>query len=386
MCVCLGENVRGTPISEHNSSSYSEDQTERDGMAHAELNESELLHPFSMYKATLYYTHAIILATPLISSMTKETHVDIKRRRCGYFYKMSFVVLLSLLLMLLVNVIFVVYYETKPLPKPKETAVLKNKNDTIVAVEVKTDTVHKVSLTLVQQTTQSLNVIDIYSTPCNKLRTHSTTDYSAGDLIINGAVQISFPAYLVTGSTINIHSYVLNASSITVQIELYVFSGLSWLDNFAANLEKSVYRATIYISRPGVQNTSTFINYTATDTDYYFLVVDSSAPIHAEFDIAVNRMYYDPADYKRSCVIQDKDTCELTYSMSKKQCVLAHAVYVQDAQWLPTGIEVTQEPWWKTETVIILMSCMIGVLALSVVFVLAFCVMYYFCKRSPKQK
>ena len=305
-----------------------------------------------------------------------------RRRWRRHFVCLSAALLLLLLVIPTIATVF--YCDYRPLHKSEKTAILRNLNDTIIAADVDTKITRKVSLQLLQQATQSLHVVHLHSTPCNKLKIHSTIDRSATDLIIEGAINIFPPDYLVAGSTINIAAYVLNASWITVEIELYVFSGLSLLKNFAANLEKGVYRATIYISQPGVQNSSTFINYTVPSTDYYFLVVDSTSPIRAEFDITVDRNYFDPADYKQSCVIQDQEVCKLSYSNSfhdRQECILAHVAYVPDAQWVPAYIEVRKEPQRMTETAVTVMSSVGGISLLLSLTTLTFCGFYCLCKR-----
>ena len=279
-------------------------------------------------------------------------------------------------------------YEYRQIGNTEKTAVLKNGNDTIVTVQVNTRNTHKVSLKLAISESQPLNVVNLYSTKCSDLITRSSTKYSSGIFTINRAFLIYLPTYLVSESTIHIHSYVLNVSIITAQIELYVFRGLSDLKTYADHLKESVYKATVYIKGAGVQNTSTIVNYTVPATDYYFVVVDSTAPVYAQFDITVNRNYYDPGDYKQSCEIHDNKVCDLSYPTSfedTQECVLAHAVYVPGAQWEPADIQITEEPQRNTKTAAIVMSCLGGLCVLSLITTVTFCGFYCLCRRSKRK-
>jgi hypothetical protein len=332
--------------------------------------------------------------TPLLSRHSEKSinnsNPDQKKVSEKHYNRRRFAMPFSLLLvvavvLVLTSVVVCVVYECGPLDDSRKTAILQNKNDTIVAFQVETKRTGEITLQLVQEKTQSLNVVHIYSTPCNKLLTHSSTEHHlSSPMRIDGSVKILFPTYLVRGSELDINSFVLNSSSITVEIELYIFSGLNMVKNFAANLENSVYRATIYTSGSGVQNTSTNVNYTVRDTDYYFIIVDSTAPIYAEFDTTVHRKYYDPADYKQSCVIEHKSLCRQSYHTSfqnKQECILAHATYIRDTQWVPAYIQVTLQPQRNTKTSVIVMSSVGGFSVLSLIF-FTFCGFYRLCKRS----
>ena len=291
------------------------------------------------------------------------------------------------ILLTLLTLTVTLVYEKKPLNNSGNTAVLQNENDTILAVKTSAMRTSKLSLQLILRESQPLHVVNIYSNRCKSLKTHSSVLNSSGTFSVHRAVAILSPTYLVSGSVIHINSYALNASVITAQIELYVFRGLSDLETYGTNLQDSVYKATVYIKGSGVQNTSTFVNYTAQTTDYYFLVVDSTASIYAQFDININRKYYDPADYKQSCEIHDSNVCDLSYHTSfqdTQECVLAHAVYVPGAQWLPAEIQITEEPQRFTHTAVIVLSCVGGSCALSL-FTITFCGFYCLCKR-PQMK
>jgi hypothetical protein len=290
----------------------------------------------------------------------------------------------SILLVLLTLTVTLVY-ENKQLNNSGNTAVLQNENDTILAVKTSATRTSKLSLQLTLHERQPLHVVNIYSNRCKNLKTHSSVLNSSGTFSVHRAVAILSPTYLVSGSVLHINSYVLNASVITAQIELYVFRGLSDLETYGSNLQDSVYKATVYIQGSGVQNTSTFVNFTAPTTDYYFLVVDSTASIYAQFDININRKYYDPADYKQSCEIHDSDVCDLSYHTSfkdRQECVLAHAVYVPGAQWLPAEIQITEEPQRFRKTAVIVMSCVGGSSVLSL-FTITFCG-FFVCVRDHK--
>lgn len=291
------------------------------------------------------------------------------------------------ILILLSVIVALVYYTYRPLTNSEETVILQNRNDTIIALQLNTKSSSEVSLQLLLHESQPLHVVNIYSTKCRNLRPRFSTEISSAISTIPGTIQIIYPPnYLVSGSTIHISTYVLNASVITVEIELYVFRGLNDLKNFAANMQDGIYKANIYTSGSGVQNTSTFINYTAPTTDYYFLVVDSTAPIYAQFDITTDRKYYDPADYQKVCVIKNSDTCELSYDNSfqdKQDCVLAHTVYVPDAQWVPADIKVTEEPQRNTKVAVIVISCFGGLSIISFIGI-SFCGLC-FCRRLQRK-
>ena len=297
----------------------------------------------------------------------------------------SCVGILLLVPLVLITMTMILFYEYKPLSNSGRTVILQNQNDTIIAVETDTITTSKLSLQLILQESQSLHVVKVYSTRCKSLRTHSSIFYSSGTFAIHRAHLILLPTYLVSESTIHIHSYVLNVSIITAQIELYVFRGLSDLKTYADHLKESVYKATVYIKGAGVQNTSTIVNYTVPATDYYFVVVDSTAPVYARFDITVNRNYYDPGDYKQSCEIHDNKVSYPTSFEDTQECVLAHAVYVPGAQWEPADIQITEEPQRNMKTAVIVMSCLGGLCVLSLITTVTFCGFYCLCRRLKKE-
>lgn len=290
-----------------------------------------------------------------------------------------------MVVLLLATVIFSMVYVFLPLSNTESVSILQNENDTVIAVQVNTETTKKLSFKLLVEQAQPLHVVNIYSTPCNKLRTHSSIQYASAQLSIDGALLILFPTYLASGSTVHFSSYVLNASVITARMELYVFRGLSELNNFATNLPDAIYKATIYTSGSVAKNTSTFINYTAPTTDYYFLAVDSTATVYAQFDINVNQKYYDPADYGKSCVLQDSSGCDLSYHISfqdKQQCVLAHVMYVPDTQWIPAYIQVTEEHQRSIKTTVIILSSLMGINIFIIGFI--FCLLCLY-KRSRRK-
>ena len=264
-------------------------------------------------------------------------------------------------------------------------AVLRNEKDTIIVAQVNSKQTSKVSLQLVDESSQHLHVMHLYSSACDKLSSHVSTTVSSALFPINDdAIQILLPTYFVRGSLIEVNNYVLNTSSITVDIELYIFYSLDMAYDFANNLDKSVFQATIYISKPGVQNTSTFVNYTVPSTGYYFIVVAADAYIVAQFDITLHRQLYNYTDYKVSCTIEDNDKCVLSYDISfqdEQECILAHAAtYIHDAVWPPAYMQVTIHSRRNTAIAILVMS-LTGGMCVLFLFVLI-CGFYCVCKCS----
>ena len=272
------------------------------------------------------------------------------------------------LLVLSVLAAVIIPVEIRKLKNHTSDVIIRNENDTIIAVQVNSKYTNKISLQLVHEGSQPLHIIHLYSTPCDKLTTHSrpAMTHSSASIPIDGAIKIMFPTYLATGSRINIDSYVLNASKLTVEIELYIFRSLKMVDNFATNLDKRVFQGTIYISGPGVQNTSTFINYTIPTTEYYFVVVDATDPIVAQFDKTVHMEVFKGTDYKEACVIEGSDNCVVKYGDStpfhdKQECILAQAEYERDLPWAEANIQVTHYPRRITVTALTVMSSVGGI-------------------------
>ena len=284
----------------------------------------------------------------------------------------------------------VIGFEYRPLKDTEGDAIIRNVNDTIIAAQVNSKEVSEVTLKLRRESRQSLHVVRLYSTRCNKLTSHTKSVSSSANFTVNGAIKILFPTYLVTGSQFHITGYILNASKITVEIQLYIFNSLDVASSFASNLENRVYQATIYISGPGVQNTSTIVNYTVPHTDYYFIVVDATDPILARFDITLQQEIYKHTDYKETCVIEDTKECAVSYKHfsfnDKQECILAHTDYVRDVAWAPVDVQVTTHPRKNTATAIAAMSS-VGVFCVLIVFsVTTFCGFYYWCKSGYSQR
>lgn len=291
----------------------------------------------------------------------------------------------------LVAIIVPVVLEYRPLRNKESDVIIQNENDTIIAVQINSKNTNKVSLQLTHEGSQPLHIIHLYSSSCDKLTTHEARSHSSAINDIDGACMIMFPTYLATGSRIDIDSFVLNASKRTVDIELYIFRSLKMVNDFATNLEKRVYQGKILISGPGAQNTSTFINYTVPATDYYFIVVDATDPIVAQFDITAYKEVYKGTDYKKVCVIEDSDKCVVSYDDSspfhdKQECILAHAEYERDVQWVGADIQVTLYPRRNTATTIIIMSSVGGTCFLVLLSILIFCGFCCLCKPKNMYK
>ena len=94
-----------------------------------------------------------------------------------------------------------------------------------------------------------------------------------------------------------------------------------------------------YTAGSGVQNTSTFVNYTVSSTGHYFVAIDADFSIIAQLDITLYREFYDASDYAQSCVIKNSDKCLL--SASNGECILAHSTYPPDVVWVPANISIT---------------------------------------------
>ena len=288
-----------------------------------------------------------------------------------------------LLLVILNAVITTLVFEYRPLNDSESTVVLKNKNDTIIVTQFNSKKTSKVSFQLVSETGQSLHIINLYSTLCSKLTSHNSTVFSSASFTFDSAVKILFPTYLVTGSCIDIANFILNVSEIAVNIDLYIFNNLDVSHDFATNLDKSVFQATIYTKGRGHQNTSTFVNYTIPSTGYYFVVIDSTAVISAQFDITLHKKVYHETDYPLSCTMEGEEVCVLSYNHisfhDKQQCILAHTTYVHDAVWIPPNIQVTTHERRNTATAILVMASVGGLSVLSLT-ILLLCGFYCLCK------
>ena len=290
-------------------------------------------------------------------------------------------------LVVVLTVVVVITYELRPLENSKRTITVHNENDTIIAAQVNSMDSRKVSLQLIKESVQPIHIVHLYAQPCDKLFSHLLTEHSAGNFTLKTATMILLPTYFVVGSQIEINGYILNASTITAQIQLYIFKSLDMAGDFANNLANRVFQATIYISGSGVQNTSTPVNYTVESTDYYFIVVDTTAHIQAEFDITLHRLVYKPSDYSLMCVIQDNDECTVSYDRSfEQECILAHVVYVPAIAWAPANMRVTLYPRRLTHTAIVVMSCVGGICGFFVVILPIIGISLCVCKCSLSKR
>ena len=253
-----------------------------------------------------------------------------------------FLVLFSLVLIIM----FMIYSVRISQWNPNESrAMINGINDTVLVTEVKsTHHFTQVDLKLSGLTNFSFQPVNIYSTPCDKLSSHNSTVnfIHSTNMPVNSPDIVMLSTYLVNGSSIEVLTFILDTSVIDVDITFYIFEGLDGYYNYASHyLDKSAYQATVYTSGPGMQNTSTLVNYTIQSTDYYFVVIDSNAPVIAQFDITLHKQLYHESDYKQVCSITDSAGCSLP--ISKHECVdiLAHSTHTHDLKWLPVQITVS---------------------------------------------
>jgi hypothetical protein len=263
------------------------------------------------------------------------------------------------------------------------TAVIYGMNDTVLVTEVRRNILpEQVTVKLSGETNFPSQTVHIFTMPCDKLSSHygkSTVNIYSANMSVDHQDTIMSPTYLVSGSRIEVLVNIPDASVIDIDISLYIFKGLDEYPNYASHLDKSTYQATVYISGPGMQNTSTLVNYTIQSTDYYFVVIDSNAPVIAQFDITLHKQLYNESDYKEVCAITGRAECPLP--VSKHECIniLAHPAYTctHDLKWLPAHITVTHFEYGKLS---------IFSLIFSIVNVCPFmvCCLVRFCYRTRK--
>ena len=276
-----------------------------------------------------------------------------------------------------------VYFEVRHLRNSESNAVVYNKNDTVCVAQVHTEYSSKVSLQLETESVSPLHILHVYSSSCDKLASLDSIHVSSTNFLFDGTVEILHPTYFVRGSRIEVLTTILNVSVIDVDIMIYIFDNLNVYAKFASNLNKNVFKATIYTSGPGVQNTSTFVNYTVPATSYYYAAIDADFYTFAQFDITLHKKLYSVSDYKQSCVIQGSDRCLLSYEFSfqdKQKCLLAHSDYPPDVQWLPADIQVTVDARRNTPSAIIAIS-LTAVTCFLMISIFAVCGVYCLCKR-----
>ena len=75
----------------------------------------------------------------------------------------------------------------------------------------------------------------------------------------------------------------------------------------------------MYTSATEIQNTLIIVNYTVQSTDYCFVVIDSDAPVTAQFNITLHKELYHESDYNEECAIAGRAECEL--SVPKHKCL-----------------------------------------------------------------
>ena len=223
-------------------------------------------------------------------------------------------------------------------------AVVYRVNDTVLVTDVRRDILpEKVAVKLSGEIMSLFQSVYIFTTPCDNLTTHnSTVNIYFANVSLDGPVIVMSPTYLVHGSSIEVLVNILDASVINIDISLYIFEGLDEYPNYASHLDKSTYQATVYTSGPGMQNTSTLVNYTIQSTDYYFVVFDSNAPVIAQFHITLYKQLYHESDYKEMCTIYTTGRTECSLSLSKHKCIniLAHLADIPDLEQLPVHIAV----------------------------------------------
>lgn len=255
-------------------------------------------------------------------------------------------VLLSIVAVI-VTVVFVLYFVLKLPDSDRQSIIdLYNQNDTIIVVEVNSKKTDQISFKLVSESSQPLHVISLYQRPCNRLLTYNSSINKSwvSKFSIDHTVHlILLPTYLVNGSFIEVESFILNVSANDIHITLYIFDGLDLFQTFETNLDESVYQAIIYTRGPGVQNTSTVVNYTVPSTGYYFAAVGTDAYILGQFDISLHEERYSTSNYKPTCTMENSNECVLSDfpSQDEQECVLAHAAFVRDAEWAPAYMNVT---------------------------------------------
>ena len=279
-------------------------------------------------------------------------------------------------------IVVAVYFEVRHLRNSESIAVVYNKNDTVCLAQVHTEYSSKVSLQLETESVSPLHILHVYSSPCDKLTSLDSIHVSSAKFLFDGTVEILHPTYFVRGSRIEVLTTILNVSVIDVDITLYIFDNLNVYAKFSSNLNKNVYKATIYTSGPGVQNTSTFVNYTVPSTGYYYAAIDADFYTFAQFDITLHKELYSVSGYKQSCVIQGNNHCLLSYEFSfqdKQECVLAHSDYPPDVQWLPANIQVTVDARRNTLSAIIAIS-VTAVTCFLIISFFAVCGLYCLCK------
>ena len=233
--------------------------------------------------------------------------------------------------MLIIQVVTVQSNET--------TVAIYGMNDMVLVTEVRRNILpEQVVVKLSGQTNFSSQTVHIFTMPCDTLSSqHSnlTVNIYSANTSVDHQDTIMSPTYLVSGSRIEVLTFIPDASVINDDINLYIFEGLDGYPNYASHLDKSTYQT----SGPGMQNTSTLVNYTVQSTDYYFVVIDSNAPIIARFHITLYKQLYH--DYQEVCAITGRTECSL--QVFKHECVdiLARSSYTHDLEWLPTHITAT---------------------------------------------
>ena len=280
------------------------------------------------------------------------------------------------------GVLTVFLVRLRTLKSSESNVVVYGMNDTILAAQADREFSNKLSLKLVSESDLSLHIVHIYSSPCDKLLSHNSTVKSSAILPIDSPHILVFPSYYVHGSHIEVLANVLNVSVIDVNIKLYIFNNLDLYFKFASKFDKdkSVFQATIYSAGPGVQNTSTFVNYTVPSTGYYFVAIDADFSIIAQFDVTLHREFYNASDYAQSCVIKDSDKCSL--SASDGNCILVHSTYPPDVVWEPAIISVAFDAGTINSQMII--AIIVVVTTLSVILSSSIVVYYYCCYCKSK--
>ena len=287
--------------------------------------------------------------------------------------------LITLTFVLCVITAFIVTFTKFKTRESIDGGVIYRMNDTVLVTEARSTNLlnrEQVELKLSGEIMFYSHTVHVFTTPCDNLTTHnSTVNIYTANMSVDRPDIVVPPTYLVHGSSIEVLVDILDASVIDIDISLYIFKGLDEYPNYASHLDKSTYQATVYISGPGMQNTSTLVNYTVQSTDYYFVVIDSNAPVIAQFDITLHKQLYHKSDYKEVCAITGGTECSL--SVSKCVDILAHSTaYTHDLQWLPAHITVTI----KTDEILTI------ALSASISFIFMFLVLCLSCLCCVKIK
>ena len=231
--------------------------------------------------------------------------------------------------------------------------------------------------------------LQLYLVQCDRLRvTERHRSYRSPILCPNDKFIVFNSSYLLRGSTVNINVTVLNVSTLSAGVELYIFDDSSkFFDFLDGKVPKHDSVKHEVVMTAGDQPISTFIDFQASKTSYYFAGICVTDPVTVQYQYEMRQLIYDRHDYSQlNCVVEDSTSCSVSIQRDhglkinpEEFCILAYASPPPDEVVPYFDIVITQQrARWN-----LLLICVISALGVATLGVVlcACCCCYCYCKK-----